>query len=35
MVVLKNGSFKNIVTRCLKGVSDMCSSFLAQIWVIK
>ena len=28
----KNGTFKNIPTRCLKDVSDVCSSVLANIW---
>ena len=29
----KNGTSKGIPTRCLKEVSDICSPFLAQIWI--
>ena len=28
----KNETFKNIPTRCLKNVSDICSPILANIW---
>ena len=28
----KNGTFKNISTRCLTEVSDICSPISTQIW---
>ena len=30
--MIKNGTFKNIPTRRLKDVSDICSPILANIW---
>ena len=32
---VKNGAFKNIPTRCLKEVADICSLILTQISIIK
>ena len=31
-MITKNGTFKNIATRRLKDVSDICSPILANIW---
>ena len=32
MITKKNGTFKNIPTRRIKDISDLCSPVLANIW---